>query len=182
MEVNEKILSLAKKLKALSDQGVGGEKTNAATMLESLMKKHSITMDMLSENEVKQHEFRLELEKKRFFLQVVASVVGRERSYLSFYPKDRAKKRHYFIDCTPQEAVEIQGKFDFFWKKWEDELDVFYSAFIQQQRLYCKPAKEEEDDESEDKELTPAEKSKLYRMANMMAGMDRHIYQKQLTK
>lgn len=45
-----KILDKAKKLKALADRGVGGEKENAYRMLGLYMKKHNIT-----ENELKFH-------------------------------------------------------------------------------------------------------------------------------
>lgn len=45
-----KILDKAKKLKALADRGVGGEKENAYRMLNAYMAKHNIT-----ENELKHH-------------------------------------------------------------------------------------------------------------------------------
>lgn len=45
MMENSKYLELAKKIKALADRGVGGEKINAAAMLELHMTRHGITME-----------------------------------------------------------------------------------------------------------------------------------------
>jgi hypothetical protein len=40
-----KIIELAKKLKALSTQGFGGEKINAEKMLQKIMVKHNLTIE-----------------------------------------------------------------------------------------------------------------------------------------
>ncbi len=40
----DKIIELAKKLKALSERGEGGEKLNADRMLKDLMNKHDISL------------------------------------------------------------------------------------------------------------------------------------------
>lgn len=40
--IDPKILEKARKLKALADRGVGGEKENAQRMLEEYMKKHGL--------------------------------------------------------------------------------------------------------------------------------------------
>ncbi len=174
----EKILALAKKLKALSERGVGGEKDNAVAMLQSLMKKHSITMDMLNENDAKEHTFRVEEEKRKFFTQVVASVLGKSGRVFG-YRIDRSKKKHLFVTCTPQEAIEIQAKFDFFWNAWQEELSIFYSALFQAQGLYTKPSGEPS--ETKEKELTPEEKAKIMKILSMMQGVDRKVFSKQIS-
>jgi hypothetical protein len=175
-EINGNVLKLAKKLKALADRGVGGEKENATAMLQRLMGKHGITMEMLTENEAIKHKFTVQVDQYKFWRQVVANVLG--SSSVNYIPAQKGRKRSYFVVCTPQEAVEIQARFEFFYKIWTEELDVFYSAFIQTNRLYKKPSGEDNDEE--EKELTPEEEKKLCKMANMMAGMDRHIFTKQI--
>ena len=45
-----KIISRAKKLKELSDRGVGGEKENATAMLKDFMAKHNITEEEMQSN------------------------------------------------------------------------------------------------------------------------------------
>lgn len=176
--MNEKILILARKLKSLSDRGVGGEKQNAITMLESLMKKHGITVDVINENDAKDHEFIIPDDRMdiKFFIQVMANVMGGNVDWGSYKKAPRGKKR-YYIKCTPSEAIEIQAKFNFFNEIWESELEIFYSAFIQKNHLYRKSSK---DDKGGDKELTPEERNKLMKMMHMMSGMERHIFTKQI--
>ena len=43
--IMSKYIELAKKLKALADRGIGGEKINAEKMLNALMKKHKISIE-----------------------------------------------------------------------------------------------------------------------------------------
>lgn len=175
----EKVIQLAKKLKALADRGIGGEKQNAETMLKALMEKHSITMDMIDENNLAEHTFELEDKDRKFWKQVVASVIG--TSYELFtYPYDRRhhrKVKRYTIKCTPSDYIEIQAKYDFFTKAYEDELEIFYSAFIQKNKLY---AKSKGDDNKDQPDMTPEEMDKLYRMLEMMKGMKNHRFLKQI--
>ena len=44
---NEKYLELARKLKALADKGIDGEKYNAQKQLDKIMKKYGIRMEDL---------------------------------------------------------------------------------------------------------------------------------------
>ena len=58
-----KNIDLAKKLKALADRGVDGEKTNAEAMLNSLMKKHNITIEEIEGEELLDFFFKIEKSK-----------------------------------------------------------------------------------------------------------------------
>jgi hypothetical protein len=138
----EKILELAKKLKALADKGVGGEKENAVTMLGRLMKKHNITIDMISNIDKKEFVFYTVVERKRFLVQIVASVLGLDCDIFTYPSDSRRKKKRIGTNCTSAEAIEIQARFDFFWKAWESELDIFYSAFIQTNKIFAKTNRE----------------------------------------
>ncbi len=175
--MNDKIIDLAKKLKALSDKGIDGEKDTALTMLKRLMGKYNLTMDMIEENLAKEYEFYIEYANYKFWRQVVASVIG--SSDVSYRPSElKKKKRHYFVLCTPAEAIEIQAKFDFYFKAWQTDLDIYYQAFVQKNHLYTKPDKQRE---KEEKELTDEEFKKLWKMSELMKGMDKHNFLKQLT-
>ncbi len=134
---NEKILELAKKLKALADKGIDGEKDNALTMLKRLMTKHNISMEMIEENFVKEHEFYIEFADYKFWRQIVSNIMGRTST--SYKPAElRKKKRHYYVECTPAQAIEIQAKFDFYSTAWKKDLEIFYSAFIQKKQIVSK--------------------------------------------
>jgi hypothetical protein len=141
------------------------------------MDKHGISMDVLEENEEKKHTFIVEKDDYKMWRQIVSSVLG--DASISFFANNRRGKRAktYFVLCAPDKAIEIQAKFDFYNNIWREELDVFYSAFVQKNKIYKKAS---EKDEYDDKELTPEEERRLWKMMNMMEGMDRHHFVKQL--
>lgn len=174
--MNENVLELLKKLKALAEKGVGGEKENAADKLQKLMDKHNITWDMLNDDVKKRKEFKIHKDDETFFFQVVSSVVGNTK-YQSYRGEERKAKRRYIFDLTDVEFIEISTKFEFYLKKYKEDLKIFYSAFIQKNELYRKQTDEEKE---ERKPLTPEEKEELWRMMQMMSGMKRHQLQKQL--
>lgn len=182
----EKILTLAKKLKALSDRGVGGEKESATRILLRFCDKHGISLEEITgEEEVSDHEVWLEKEPSKeisFFVQVCSSVLGKDFKvgiYKRNYKKGQkySGKKRCFVTCTPSQLLEIKAKHDFFWKHYQEEVEIFYSAFIQTQRLF---AKSDPNDKSDEKPLTDEEKEELYKIMNMMQGMDRKVFNKQL--
>lgn len=176
----EKIISLAKKLHALALNGIGGEKENAAAMLDRLMKQHSITFDMLEGIEKKEYTFLIELENKKFFYQICASVLG--NNYDAYiYKKERSKKRTIKVVCTAADAVEIEAKYDFYLKAWQSDLEVFYSAFIQKNHIYRKETDEEREQRmANEKELTPEELDDLMKQRDLMRAMNKHHFAKQI--
>lgn len=173
---NDKILDLAKKLYELSKRGESGEKENAASKLESVMKKYGITMDMLSDDEMKERVFLAEdgLERK-FLWQIMSSVVG-ERS--TFYSKadSKKKKKRVFVKLTDIEFIEISEKFDFYWQKYNEDVMIFYKAFIQKNHLYKKLS----ENQSTDKELTAEQKEEVMKTLRMMEGIQHHTHRKML--
>lgn len=183
--MNDKLLETAKKLKALSDRGVGGEKENAIQMLERFMQKHGITAEMIEGRIVKKHYVYLEpMFEKRFFYQICANVLGGSVSMIHYRYKLTKKqiykgKDRYGIECTDAEFIEIEAKHEFYFKHFLDELDLFRSAFIQKNKLYQKV--ENDSDDIEQPELSLEEKQKLFKIVNMMQGMERKVFVKQLS-
>lgn len=172
----EKIIELLKKLKSLAEKGVGGEKDNAEQMLVNLMKKHGVTMDMLEDEVRHSREFRINEFQKKIFFQVAGSVLGGQASYWHD-KKSKAKVKSYVFKLTELEFLEIKIKFEFYWKAYEEELDVFTSAFIHKNRIY---SKKDKDDDQPQKELTLEEKQKILRMRQMMDGMESRSFNKQI--
>lgn len=183
--MNEKILETAKKLKALSDRGVDGEKENAIEMLSRFMQKHGITAEMIEGRIIKKHIVFLEpMFEKRFFAQICASVLGGGYSlYRYTYKLTKARenvgKFRYGIECTDAEFIEIEAKHEFFFNCFLEDMDIFRSAFIQKNQLYQK-SDDSDNEDTETPQLTPEEKAKLFKMANMMMGMDKKEFLKQI--
>ena len=170
---DDKVTELAKKLKELAERGVGGEKQNAEYHLQRLLEKHGMTLEDILEEKRDVREFKVPKEKEEFFFQVAASVVGREGV------RHSKEGRSFLMNLTITEYLEIEAKFDFFWKAYKEELDIFYSAFVQKNKLYSKPSDKDKDN-SEEKELTKEEKEKLRRMWAMADGIKRHTLTKQI--
>jgi hypothetical protein len=173
--MNDKIIDLLKKLKELADRGVDGEKQTAERMLQQMMKKHGITWEELNGDERTDHEFFASKDQKQFLHQVAASVLG--RITVQRLVKDRKYKKSIFIKCTDAEFIEINAKFNFYWQAYQRDLDTFYHAFIQKNRLFKKP---EESDYDNQPEITPKERARLMKLSLMMEGLDRHQFHKQL--
>ena len=178
MKNENKILDLALKLKALADQGEGGEKRNATELLDAYMIKHNITWEMLQDDVRTKREFIIRIEQDKFFNQIVYSVVGTKGVRISYYKKQKAnhKKQSRFVELTELEYIEIKSRLDFYWPRYQAYLIIFYKAFIQKNKLYTKPSNEER----EYVEPTPEEKAELYRLMQMMEGLERHQFHKQL--
>lgn len=130
----EKYIALAKKLKALAESGVGGEKYNAEKKLKSLMDKHGITIDDIELSSVDYHWYKVLKEKRQLFFQVVSTVLD------SGFPIYRnSDKRGYLgLKINAEDAMEIAAKFEFIELNFEREYDIFKAAFIHSYRLYPK--------------------------------------------
>ena len=146
-------IEFAKKLLALSRQGIGGEKDNAEKFLQRIMKQYEITFEELEGDQVFnfKYSYKTKLHGK-FFNQIIASVNNDIDRW-----KDATNKIYYF-ECTRFEQVQIMERQRFYWKIYTDELDVFYSAFIQAQKLY-RTEKSDRDDNEEEPEQTPEERA-----------------------
>lgn len=161
-----KVNDLLKKLKALAEQGEGGEATNAKKMLAELMQKHGITEDMISDDIKRDHIVKLSKEEKDFFVQVVASVVGKNFEWWT-----TNKKNAFILQVTSAEFMEIKSKFDFFYAAYQRDLKIFYNAFVQKNKLYRLP---DPDEQPKDKELTEEDRKALWLAQNM----ERHQFKK----
>jgi len=173
-----KYIELAKKLKALADRGVGGEKHNADKMLNSLLKKHNLTTEDIEGEKIDHHFFNLKKEDDRLWLQIVKSVNNQILCYDPFPSKD-VKRLHmegnYMVDCTVSEYVEIDAKNAIYQRLYKDELNIFYHAFCTANNILVKPEKSIDVCELEADELKT-----LLRVRQMSRNINSEQYRKQL--
>ncbi len=167
---DNKILDLAKKLKALADQGVDGEKENAAAMLQRLMEKHGITLESISDEVKRKRYFDIKTTQQKFFQQVASSVIGGGFSYFV----SPTSKRRIGIELTDAQYIEIDAKFEFYIKAYEKDLDIFYRAFIHRNRLTAKPT---ENDTRPGHKMSEDD----LKVLEMMRAMNKHEFQKRLS-
>ncbi len=133
---------LIKKIKALADRGVGGEKENAQKLLKELMQKYNINEEEISEDIIK--EFDIKMPKvynaSELANQVLYSIVGKENGEnKGLYSWKRTKQ--YFIRCTAAEFLEFEAKLKFYAHHFKKELEMFYAAFVQANGIFPPPNK-----------------------------------------
>ncbi len=171
MNESKNKLKLAKKLKVLADKGVGGEKHNAEKLLQKLMKEHGIRLDQI-ENPLKEaHFFKYKNSSKDLLIQIIVMVCGLEVEIW----RGAIGRNSFKIYCTELEFIEIQANFHFYSKAFEEEMKTFWKAFIHKNDLFP------ELDETKGSNSTPMDSDEIERLVQMMSGMKRHHYRKQLT-
>lgn len=177
--MNEKQILLAKKLKALADRGIGGEKLNAQNMLDAHLKKHGIAYEDIEAEAL--HDFYYNVDG--IFSKLLHQIACRVRYGIRVFgiPKKDVKKHklpgNFIIECTTAEYIEIDLMYDIYKKLYESELDVFYTAFLAANDLLARPpvTKSYED-------LSPEDQEKQDRAAKMAQAVKTATIRKQLTK
>ncbi len=180
MEDNTKLITLLKKLKALADRGIGGEKLNAERMLRELMQKHNISIEDIEGEKKQRFDFDVPFKYDKLFWQIVSNVIidwnGRYVAYKHF-------KRKFGIEMTHAEHLEIEAKFDFYCKDFEEQMKIFTSAYILKNKLtptYSEERRAIKDREDEETETPAKERARLFKVRMMIEGVDRAQYLKRL--
>lgn len=164
------IIDLAKKLKALAERGIDGEKVNAERMLQNLMRKHSISLEEI-EGEARDYvSFTVKPEQGKLFAQVASMVVPTA----SLYGK-KGSRNKVFAELTKCEYIELKATFDFFWKAWQRESGLFYTAFIHRNHIF---RNEETTEEADENSPTQEEVEKI---VAMMASINKYTRRKELS-
>ena len=167
---DDKLIEKLKKLQALAERGVGGEKDTAQKKLDKLLASSGLTLESLN-NEIPQYYlFSYQNKfKQRLLVQVIYKVLGAAES-ISFY-KSKNTRNKIGIYCTPAQKLEIELDFEFYSEILDDEFEIFMTAFIQKQNLY--PSDGPTDVVSLEG-MTDEEKAEWAKIAQYEQGIDRH--------
>lgn len=174
----DKKLELAKKLKALAEKGVGGEKLNAETILKDFLAKHNISLDELESEKESDYFFQIKEEEEQLFIQIVARVRRTIKVYgriTAVKIKEFKLKGNFFITCTASEYFEIESMNHVYQRLYKKELDVFYHAFLTANNLLASS----ENPKSYD-DLTDEEKDKYDRGTAMAENIKSETHRKQI--
>lgn len=157
---------LLRKIKALAQSGVGGERESANAILERLMEKYGIEESELSHEAVEMTWFKYDGDLERKLLnQVVYMVTGKGDMYIRKDSMGR-KMRQNGAYCTKSQAVEIEYCYSFFKEAMKEELQDFYIAFLYKHRIFPSTTPENQDEDE------PLDLDKLNKIAGMMRSMD----------
>ena len=127
---------LLRKLRALAERGEPGERENARAILAGLMEKYGVEEGDLQDDALDEHRFVSHNTRERSLLvQVIYKVTDGARHVYS-YRKGQGSKNTICCKCTKAEAVQIGIEFDFYRELWQQDLDLFYKAFIYKHEIF----------------------------------------------
>ena len=163
---DEKLRIKLRKLLALAERGVGGERENAKRFLATLLRKNGLTLDDLQSEErteACQFTFKSALERK-LLVQILCVTLGQGVITASRY---RGRSRMLEAQLTKAQRLHVELAFSVYRQELEKNVDRMLRAFFATNDLY--PPTEETEAEDD----TPVDPAELLAIAQMMAGMTR---------
>lgn len=169
---------LLRKIKALADRGIDGERESAQAILSRLMDQYGITEADLEAERSETAWFAYSQETERRLLNQIIYMVTGASGFGCVGSYSGRKRKKMGADCTAAERIEIENAYAFFKAAMNEELEIFYSAFANKNHLFppadkCPPREAEE--------LTAEERARALKAGLMMEGMERHTMRKALT-
>jgi len=144
MNIPDKLEAKIKKLLALSENGIDGEKETATKFLNNLLDKHGIKLEDLDDLNICRHAFSYKTKmEKRLLFQIISSVIGQ----VDTYRKQGGKS--IYIDSTYEDFLDIQMKFDVYGRSLNENIEMLYSAFVQKNNIFNPNDKPKEPTEEE---------------------------------
>ena len=171
-EQKAKIAEKLKKIKALAERGVGGEKETAMKMYEELKARYDIEEEIMLDT-VSKHWFGYsDKMEEELLIQIFYMVTGSAAYYRYNGNYSRRKKRG--CDCTEIEAAEITLYFNFYKEELKRELEAFLTAFRCGNKLFPdKNARCYQEHTGTDIERTDEEKRMLRKAAMYSEFLDK---------
>lgn len=170
---------LLKKIKALADHGVDGERENAQAILSRLMERYGISEADIEEDRRETAWFSYSQETERRLLNQIIYMVTGKQGFGCVGRHTNRKHKKMGADCTAEERIEIEANYDFFNAAMKKELEIFYAAFANKNRLF--PSRDKLEDVEDNEEETPEDRARAMKIGAMMDGMERHTLRKAIT-
>lgn len=162
-------INLLRKLKALADRGIEGEKDAAQKMLLKMCQKHGITIEEIDGEKIYRKRFKVSEKDQKLFNQIVAHVCGGQQQMYG-------RRTDIFFDMTDSQYLETLCKFDFYNKELKKEYDIFYSAFVMRNELYPESSEKRSVDN-----LSDEDREAWYRANEMAQSIKFSHFNKQIT-
>ncbi len=170
-EDQDRIKRRLAKVLALSQKGVGGEKTNARAILEKGLAAHGLTLDdiagssdPLQVNVRKWYTYRTKADRTILF-QCFFAVMKPGDGSVS-YRQFKGKKKIAF-DVSVLDHLEIDAMHSYYRRLYVKELETLEAAFLSKHRLF---------DGTRSSEATEMDLEKQMRIMEMMRGLQRSSY------
>jgi hypothetical protein len=177
-DIPEKVLSLLKKLHALSERGVGGEKENATDKLLSLMSKHNVSLDDIVQDAKRPCTYWIALRHQDLFFNILYEVLNVNKIS---YRKSRKDKKSLTIDLSISEEMQVTAMFMHyaadFDRQYYEMTKNFSTAYVHSNRIAY-------DTPKSDKPMKPLTQKDLDRIAALQKlanAIEPNTFKKQLT-
>jgi len=160
--IREKI----RKIQALAEQGIGGEKEDAKRILQRLLAKHKLTLEdlpKLGQDATELYYFRCTGEVERSLLRQCYLYVVPDGEPYYF---TRHGRKTIGFKLTYLQYLELKNYWDYYRQLWKQELGLFYQAFLYKHRIFRKSSSTESSPASAS--LTDEE---IKRILRMMLGL-----------
>lgn len=168
-----KYLDLAKKIKALEEKGSPGEKENAAKALKKIMLKYGISESQLDDDIEDYRKIKVGSNKlhNRLLTQICYVVFNTDDFGLYSAKGERGVK---YIFTSLSKFIEIECMFEFYKARFDEQLSLYYDAFVMKNDLYPEGSAKPESFFSE------AEIEKMRKSAAIASGLEQSEFRKQL--
>lgn len=132
--IDQKVQAKLRKLYALAERGVGGERETAARMLGKLLARHGLTVDDLADEQRVMRWFPAPTKfEHRLACQILAKVCN--TNDVPAYT-NKGRRKQIGIEVTPAEAIEFELHYDALRKALEEHFQDAFAAFVQANRLF----------------------------------------------
>jgi hypothetical protein len=178
MTERERLLEKLAAVKALADRGVDGEKAAAENRLRLMMEKYGITEADLEDASVRLYWIRYKTEyERRLLYQLAYKYTGSGHAHGCVGTYTGRSRKKVGIDCTTAQYIEIEADFEFYRAALAEEMELFYTAFINKNRLFPPPELAGDIEDSGEIDLV-----RLGKLQAMMGGIEQRSRNKALTE
>lgn len=175
--MDDKTKERIKKLQALAERGIGGEKITAEKKLNELLAKCGIrSLQELETDETRYYLFSYNgKHKAKLLRQCMYKVIG--AAQIPTFYRSRGTRQKIGIYCTAAQKIEIELEYEFYSNIFDAEIEDFMSAFITKQGIYPIDAPHSKICEDD---LTPEELEKLVKKEAYASGITKRTRQKMI--
>lgn len=117
---------LLKKIKALAERGVDGERESAQTLLARLMEQYGISETEIEEERRETAWFPYSQETERRLLNQIIYMVTGAGGFGCVGEYSGRKRKKMGTECTAAERLEIEANYAFFKEAMKKELEIFF--------------------------------------------------------
>lgn len=141
------------------------------------MAKHGITNEDLEDAGVRLYWIRYKTEyERRLIRQLAYKYLGSGHSFGCIGTYSNRPRKNVGVECTPAQYIEIEADFEFYRAALAEEMDIFYSAFLQKNDLFPPPELADQRPSGDDE----VDMERIEKMLAMMGGIEQRTRHKAL--